>query len=134
MPLRPDREHFMNRHRLLPLLAMLLFTPCARSQPTAPPPPAEYDARIHQIDALRNGASNSSSRSSSISPPSGSRRMTVPSMRPKTPRHPHDRDRPRRRAASSSPAQVRTVLLIPKGFALPAEAEPVRVQLELAGD
>lgn len=125
----------MRRYSFLPLLALLLVAGASFAQPVTPAPPAEYDVRIrYQIEAFRNERLEQFRPMMKYLESVGFKKLDegiedeaenprVTRMKGTVP------------AAGArklvAPRQVRTVLLIPKGTTLPAEAEPVRVQIEL---
>lgn len=124
----------MKRFRLLPLLALLLPAATVLAQPTAPPPPAEYDARIrYQIDAYRNERLEQFEPLVKYLASVGFKKAEGPVDEAENPRVTHMKGTVTAAGARKLlvPRQVRTVLLVPKGTVLPAEAEPVRVQIEL---
>lgn len=125
----------MNSHRLLPLLTLLLAVGSVCAQPAAPAPPTEYDAQIrYQIDAFRNERLEQFFPLVKYLESVGFKKDEGPIDEAENPRVTRMTGTVTAAGARKliAPRQVRTVLLLPKGFELPAETDPVRVQLELA--
>jgi hypothetical protein len=128
-----------SRSAFLLLIAITLGSPAAAADLPAPPPPAEYDVQIrYQIDAFRNERLLQYFPMLRYFESLGFERKGEPDEgEPENPNHTLIVGTIPAKNARKLLAErhVRSVLLLPKGTVLGADAaaEPVRVHLELAG-
>jgi hypothetical protein len=127
-----------SRRAILLLIAVALGSPLFAADLSAPPPPAEYDVQIrYQIDAFRNERLPQYFAMMRYFESLGFQRKGEPEDgEPENPRHTLLAGTIPSKTARKLLAErhVRSVLLLPKGTVLAADAaEPVRVHLELAG-